>query len=93
MESKEKIFKKITDEMLQTYIAKNHDYGNSFDHTCDMFGITAAVVRMYDKMQRISKLSVINKQLVKDEKMEDTLKDLANYCIMTLIYLKNNENK
>lgn len=78
--------------MANTYKAKNHDYGNSFDNTCDLFGITAAIVRMYDKMQRIITLSK-TESYVKDERIEDTLLDLANYCIMTLMYLQNGKDK
>lgn len=78
--------------MAKTYKAKNHDYGNSFDNTCDLFGITAAIVRMYDKMQRIITLSK-TEGYVKDERIEDTLLDLANYCIMTLMYLQNGKDK
>nr|DAS39659.1 MAG TPA: Nucleotide modification associated domain 1 [Caudoviricetes sp.] len=78
--------------MAKTYKAKNHDYGNSFDNTCDLFGITAAIVRMYDKMQRIITLSK-TESYVKDERIEDTLLDLANYCIMTLMYLQNGKDK
>ena len=39
-------FDAITDELKDTYIKKNHDYGNSFDKSIDKFGLTAAVVRM-----------------------------------------------
>jgi len=85
-------FELITATMAKTYKAKNHDYGNSFDNTCDLFGITAAIVRMYDKMQRIITLSK-TESYVKDERIEDTLLDLANYCIMTLMYLQNGKDK
>lgn len=85
-------FELITATMTKTYKAKNHDYGNSFDNTCDLFGITAAIVRMYDKMQRIITLSK-TESYVKDERIEDTLLDLANYCIMTLMYLQNGKDK
>ena len=29
--NKEKIFKSITDKMYNTFVAKNSDYGNSFE--------------------------------------------------------------
>lgn len=81
-------FESIQQECLQTYIKKNHDYGNSFDQSLDKFGIVAAIVRMEDKMNRIS--SLIQKEgKVKDESIEDTLLDLANYAIMTVKWKRN----
>ena len=85
------IFKSITERMLETYKKKNADYGSSFDKSMDEFGIIAAVVRMSDKMERLKSL-VKKEAKVKDESIEDTLLDLANYCIMTVMHLKINED-
>lgn len=90
---KEDQFKAITENMLKTFIAKNYDYGNSFEESCDNFGIVAAVVRMNDKMNRINHLYDNTKVAKVDEKLEDTLLDLANYCILTVMYLNSNYNK
>ncbi|WP_278985334.1 nucleotide modification associated domain-containing protein [Segatella bryantii] len=85
-------FDAITNELKDTYIKKNHDYGNSFDKSIDKFGLTAAVVRMSDKMERLS--SLMNKDAKVDESVRDTVMDLANYCIMTAMYLdKKEKNK
>lgn len=82
-------FRKITHNMTQTYSAKNYDYGNSFDLSLDKFGLVASVVRIGDKMNRIE--SLINKEArVKDESIKDTLLDMANYCIMTVMWLNKN---
>ena len=82
-------FRKITHNMTQTYSAKNHDYGNSFDLSLDKFGLVASVVRIGDKMNRIE--SLINKEArVKDESIKDTLLDMANYCIMTVMWINKN---
>ena len=86
MESVER-FKEITQEMVSTYIAKNHDYGNSFDKGCDEFGIISAVIRMNDKMNRLKEI-VKGKELKVDESAYDTLKDLANYCILSIMWLE-----
>lgn len=83
-------FKGILDDMLQLYLKKNKDYGNSFDETLDKFGLIAGIIRMNDKFNRICTLSKEN-ALVGDEKIEDTLIDLANYTVMTLAW--NNKNK
>lgn len=91
--SKEDQFKAITEDMLKTFVAKNSDYGNSFEQSCDTFGTVAAVVRMNDKMNRINKLYNNTKIARVDEKLEDTLLDLANYCILTVMYLKSHDKK
>lgn len=79
-------FMDITTDMAKTYAAKNHDYGNSFEQSCDKFGIIASVVRLGDKMNRIESL-VTKKAEVKEESIKDTLLDLANYAIMTVMWL------
>lgn len=79
-------FMDITTNMAKTYAAKNHDYGNSFEQSCNKFGIIAAVVRMGDKMNRLESLAVKRAE-VKDESIKDTLLDLANYAIMTVMWL------
>lgn len=83
-------FKTVTDELYKIHKAKNADYGSSFDKTCDCFGVIAAVVRICDKVERIKTLTKFDSK-VKDESMLDTLKDLANYAILTIIWLKNNQ--
>ncbi len=81
-------FQDLTKEMNELYERKNRDYGNSFDQTLDEFGVVAGLIRMNDKMNRIK--SIYNKDTnVKDESLEDTLIDLANYAVMTLKWLNN----
>ena len=80
-------FLRITNQMHDTYIKKNHDYGNSFDKSIDELGIVAAVTRMSDKMERLKSL-VKKESEVKDESFTDTVLDLANYAVMTAMYLK-----
>ena len=81
-------FEDLTKEMNQLYERKNRDYGNSFDKTLDEFGVVAGLIRMNDKMNRIK--SIYNKDTnLKDESLEDTLIDLANYAVMTLKWLNN----
>lgn len=84
-ESVEK-FTEITSNMAKTYAAKNHDYGNSFEQSLDKFGLVASVVRLEDKMNRIESLTKKEAQ-VKDESIKDTLLDMANYAIMTVMWM------
>lgn len=85
--NKEKIFKSITDKMYNTFVAKNSDYGNSFEKSLDKRGLIAALMRMEDKLNRLDSLNESKSQKVKDESIEDTLLDLAVYSVLTLVYL------
>ena len=63
------------------YDRKNADYGNSFHHTVERFGLVAALVRVTDKMERIQRLQVSTTQ-TKDESLCDTVSDALNYLLM-----------
>lgn len=92
--NKANLHKELCDQIHQTYINKNHDYGDSFGKSIEEFGPVAGIVRMEDKINRIK--SLIKKgdeQKVTDESMKDTLLDLANYAIMLRMELDNNEEK
>ena len=80
-------FKEITDEMIALHERKNHDYGNSFSETYRRLGVISATTRMLDKMNRVVSLVTKDKQEVNDESLRDTLIDLANYAVMTIIEL------
>nr|DAS69390.1 MAG TPA: Nucleotide modification associated domain 1 [Caudoviricetes sp.] len=77
-------FREITDYMYQIYEKKNADYGDSFSKTFDEFGLTASAIRINDKTERFKKLIKQNAQ-VQDESIKDTLLDLANYAVLTLM--------
>lgn len=82
-------FQQLTNQMNETYEKKNHDYGNSFDISLDKYGLIAALTRISDKFNRLETLILKNDAKVKDEKLEDTLLDLASYCVMTNKWLSN----
>ena len=77
----------VCQKLNAVYKAKNHDYGDSFGDTFKKLGIISAVTRLSDKMNRLMSLAVAHDTQVKDEKIEDTLLDMANYAIMKLIEL------
>ena len=83
----EHILEKIFKEMFSTYCKKNADYGNSFEKSIEKFGLVASAVRLSDKLERFSNL-ICNDAQVKDESIEDTLLDMANYAAMTVLYLR-----
>lgn len=81
-------FEQITNEMFDLYKRKNADYGNSVAKTFDEWGLVSFIVRMEDKLNRVTTLTKkMGEVRVADEKIEDTLLDLANYSIMALIEL------
>lgn len=101
--NKVEMFKELTDKMVEIYKSKNKDYNDSFGESYrkdGILGIKTAVNRIGDKFNRLDNYAqnlLLNFMLgnfdndilkVKDEKIEDTLLDMANYCIMTLIEMK-----
>lgn len=81
-------FKNITVQMANMYEAKNNDYGNSFSDMFNEFGLTSSIIRLSDKLNRLKSLNT-KEAMVKDESIIDTLMDLANYSIMTIVELEN----
>ena len=79
-------------QCVELYSRKNHDYGNSFDKGMDNIGIAYGVGRIYDKMNRLITLTKKEAQ-VKDESVDDTLRDLACYSMMMLAYRKRQIEK
>ena len=87
--SKYEKHRQITTQMSEIYKAKNQDYGNSFGKSVQAHGLIAAVVRLEDKMNRIASLVKSGNAEVKTESLQDTLIDMANYAIMTVIEMGN----
>ena len=85
--------KKICDNLNKIYEKKNHDYGNSFGETYKDLGIISAVTRISDKFNRLKTLAKYENNLVNDESLEDTLLDMANYCIKTKMCLDSEKNE
>lgn len=84
-------FKEITSDMAETYNRKNSDYGDSFGQSIREFGFVAGVVRISDKFNRLKSLLSGKEQKVNDESVQDTLLDMANYCIMLKMELENGQ--
>lgn len=91
-QEKEKHFTEITRGMRDIYLKKNSDYGDSFSKSLDEFGQVAFIVRASDKMERMKSLHV-RSQVVDDESLEDTVRDLANYCVMFLMWKQMEDYK
>ena len=82
--SKYEIHVKICEELTQIYYNKTPDYGDSFAIVRGKVP-DAIRVRLWDKMLRLDNLLSGADALVQSETIEDTLKDMANYCLMELI--------
>ena len=88
VDDKVEAFTSIVKEMTELYAKKNHDYGNSFDESCDKIGTGYPLGRLLDKMNRLIACMGKEDKMQINESIEDTLKDLACYSVMTLSYLK-----
>lgn len=86
-----KMHEEICEELTNLYVDKNADYGGSFVNTRKEVD-RAIVVRLMDKLERIKSITT-KEARVKDESLEDSLMDLANYCIMELIEIKRDRPK
>ena len=88
---KVKEFSEIAESLCHLYEAKNKAYGDSFGSTFEKLGIISAVTRISDKCNRLCNLAVNPDIDNLGESIEDTLKDMASYCVMTLIELDKNK--
>ena len=91
MERKAEMHAQICSELHELYEAKNADYGDAFSRTFNEYGMVAPLLRLEDKLSRLKSLHRKGVQQVKQESMRDTLIDLANYAIMTVIELNAQE--
>lgn len=90
--TKADMFDAIVKRMADTYRAKNADYGDSFGRSVEVFGYTAALVRMSDKFNLLKNLMQDNAEIkVKDELIKDTILDLACYSVMLAIEVEKRE--
>jgi len=84
------LFLKQHTELYKIFLQKNSAYGASYQD----YGAIGVLVRMNDKINR---LRTITKSSVSidcgDETLRDTLKDLANYCVLALLELDRLEKE
>ena len=86
---KEIEFTKLTKQMLETFKKKNADYGDSTTQTFKEFGLTSYAIRLNDKLTRIKSFCKKGELEVKDESCIDSLMDMASYCLLAVIDIKN----
>ena len=83
-------FRAMTNKMCNTFEVKNHDYGSSFSNLFKECGMTYAYGHMAEKLERVKSLMKDDAK-VKGESMKDSLYDLANYAILTIMELEKTE--
>lgn len=83
----------ICEELNVLYERKNHDYGDSFGKSFAEYGMAMPCIRLEDKLNRLKALTRNGDQQVSDESIDDTLMDLANYAIMTLVERRMTEGE
>ena len=87
--TKEDIHQGICNTIHETYKVKNAAYGDSFSKVYEELGVTSEVTQISHKYHRL--INLVKNPKVDDlgESIEDTLLDMANYCIMTLVEMQN----
>jgi hypothetical protein len=81
---------KVQKEAFSLFEKKNKDYGDAFA----TFGPVGVIVRMGDKINRLTSVTKNGVNLVDNESLRDTLIDLHNYSAMAVMLLdeKKEEN-
>ena len=86
---KNELHASICAELTAMHARKNHDYGDSFGELFAECGMVYAYGHLKEKLNRLKSLALDGKKKAVDESIDDTLMDLANYAIMTLIERKS----
>lgn len=81
-------FHEVCGELSDLYAEKNRRYGNSFADQFKKRGLVMSAIRIEDKFRRFDELVSNPSDDGGDESIEDTLKDLANYAIMTIMAIR-----
>ena len=82
-------YQAVQNEAFNLFQKKNQDYGDSFAN----FGPIGVIVRMGDKINRLSSVTNSSISLVKTESIRDTLIDLHNYSAMAIMLIDESKAK
>lgn len=75
----------IVNLLHKTWVEKNERYGDSFSEVYRELGDISALTQVLHKVNRLKTLTVDDKLEDNGESLDDTLLDLANYCVMWLM--------
>ena len=76
-------YKAVQKEAIDLFKRKNKDYGDAFAN----YGPVGVIVRMGDKINRLSSVTKNQVSLVENESIRDTLIDLHNYAAMAIMLM------
>ena len=76
-------YKAVQKEAIELFQRKNKDYGDAFAN----YGPVGVIVRMGDKINRLSSVTKNQVSLVQNESIRDTLIDLHNYAAMAIMLM------
>ena len=78
-------YSSILRQMDETHTRKNNDYGDAAYQGYKKYGPAYFLVQLHNKLSRLESLTINNRsRMVKDESIDDTLLDMANYAVMYL---------
>ena len=83
----------ILAELRGIYIIKNKKYGDSFGRQYRKYGLLSSFIRLEDKISRAEQLILNGESPTRDESLIDTLGDMVNYCIMTIVEIEKNQEQ
>ena len=81
----------ILELLHKTWVEKNERYGDSFSEVYDELGDISALTQVLHKVNRLKALVGDGVDSGVEESLDDTLLDLANYCVMWLMERWRNE--
>ena len=84
MDRKIAVHDRICAEIHEMYIKKNADYGDSVGELYKKLGDISFLTRISDKYNRLMNLITAEGEQ-NYESIEDTIQDMANYCIIWLM--------
>lgn len=79
--------------LVDTLRRKNSDYGNSFSELFSEIGMPYAYIHMAEKLNRIKSIMDSHGTHSVSESMEDSIRDLAGYAILTLAHINDDESE
>lgn len=85
-----KLHQEMLDYLHNLFIEKDGTYGNSTHDTYAKYGMVSYMIRLEDKLNRARNL-VLNERPENDERLEDSLLDLANYAIIAVMELRQGD--
>jgi len=80
----------ITEQITETLLKKNKDYGDSYFELREEYGKIAFLIRLSDKIARLKTLAKQDAQV--NESEEDTIKDIIGYCLLELYFRAEYQN-